>query len=83
MLVAFNPSPINEMIDRCDLKQVDYFILNEVEGQALAGIDSEEPEAIKEALKVKFPDASFVLTLGEKGSVSLIKKRYFIRIALR
>ena len=77
MLVAFNPSPINEMIDRCDLKQVDYFILNEVEGQALAGIDSEEPEAIKEALKAKFPDASFVLTLGEKGSVFFNKEEAF------
>ncbi len=77
MLVAFNPSPINEMLNQCDLNQVDYFILNEVEGQALSGIDSEEPEVIKEALKSKFSEASFVLTLGEKGSIFFNKEETF------
>ena len=67
MTVVFNPSPIDEGVFECDLSLVDYFVLNEVEGQALAGIQSEEPEIIKAALLEKFPDAIFMLTLGENG----------------
>lgn len=68
LLVAFNPSPADEAIWTCDLELVDCFILNEVEGRILAEIDSEEPADIMEALKNKYPHASFVLTLGDKGS---------------
>lgn len=66
--VAFNPSPIDEGVWECDLNLVDLFVLNEVEGRILAGIRSEEPEEIMTALKEKFPDASFVLTLGDRGA---------------
>ena len=66
--VAFNPSPIDDGVWECDLNLVDLFVLNEVEGRILAGIQSEEPDQIMAALKEKFPDASFVLTLGDKGA---------------
>lgn len=69
MLVTFNPSPASESIYECDLNQVDYFILNEVEGAMLADILSDDVEMIKKSLCNKYPQASFVLTLGEKGSV--------------
>ena len=74
MLVAFNPSPINEAIDQCDLGLVDYFILNEVEGGALAGESMDDIEGIQIKLTEMYPDASFVLTLGEKGAVFFNKK---------
>jgi ribokinase len=67
LLVAFNPSPADEGVFECDLNLVDYFILNEVEGKILAGIDSEEPDDIMNALKDKYPEAAFMLTLGDQG----------------
>lgn len=68
MVVAFNPSPVNEAIEACDLRRVNYFILNEVEGKYLAKADSDEPGVIMEKLQERFPDAGFVLTLGENGA---------------
>ena len=74
MRVAFNPSPASESIYECNLSQVDYFILNEVEGAMLADTLSDDVELIKESLCKKYPQASFVLTLGEKGSVFFNQK---------
>lgn len=68
MKVVFNPSPINDAIQSYPLDLVDCFILNEVEGQSLACTDSREPEAVMNGLKARFPNAEFVLTLGEAGS---------------
>lgn len=68
LIVAFNPSPADEGVFWCDLSLVDYFILNEVEGKILAGIDSEEPGDIMAALKEKYKGASVVLTLGDRGA---------------
>ena len=66
--VALNPSPINENLHTIPMELVDYFILNEIEGKEIAEAESEEPEEIMEKLKTKYPNAIFVLTLGEKGS---------------
>lgn len=52
----------------CNLELVDYFILNEVEGRILAGTDSEEPAPILKALREKYKNAAFVLTLGDQGA---------------
>lgn len=68
MIIMLNPSPYNEEIEEYPLKMVDYFLLNEVEGRMLAKTSSEETEKIVRGLKEKFPDAAFVLTLGEEGS---------------
>lgn len=75
MVVAFNPSPVNEMIEACDLRRVNYFILNEVEGKYLAKADSDEPGVIMEKLQERFPDAGFVLTLGENGAYYFDKEK--------
>lgn len=69
LMVIFNPSPMNEVVYNYPLELVDFFILNEVEGRMLAGSESEDSEIIMDGLKKRFPKASFVLTLGEKGSV--------------
>lgn len=68
MLIAFNPSPINDLVEEYELDKIDYFILNEVEGRYLAKAESNEPEHIMKKLQERFPNARFVLTLGENGA---------------
>lgn len=68
MTVIFNPSPINDALMELDLHNVDMFVLNEVEGRALANITSEDVEEILSALRQAFPTAAFVLTVGEQGA---------------
>ena len=51
-----------------DVDKIDIFIVNEIEGAGLAGIDSDESDTIIKALQKRFPDKKIVLTLGENGS---------------
>lgn len=67
MLVAFNASPITPELFRYPLQDVDYFLINEVEGRALAGADSEAYEAVLDALREKY-EAAVVLTVGSEGA---------------
>lgn len=67
MRIAFNPSPINEKISQLPLENVEFFLLNEIEGAALGG--GEEPEEVLEGLKRRFPSAKIVLTLGKEGAL--------------
>lgn len=69
MRVAFNPSPISEELLSYPLELVDVFILNELEGQTLSGIESEKGSEVMASLIKKFPQAAIVLTLGEKGAM--------------
>lgn len=67
LIIALNPSPMDEKILMLPLEYVDYFILNEVEG---ADISSAREEIdILEALINKYPNSKIVLTLGENGSI--------------
>lgn len=66
LCVIFNPSPVNEGLKEYPLEYVRWFLLNEIEGAALSG--ETEPEKILAALKAEYPNASVVLTLGEKGA---------------
>lgn len=66
MRVALNPSPINKALTESPaLKNVEWFILNEIEGFELTG--EREPQAICEAMRARFPGCRVVLTLGKKG----------------
>lgn len=65
--VAFNASPITAELLSYPLDQVDYFIINEVEGKALAATQESDYEAILAALVARFPKATVVLTVGENG----------------
>ena len=67
MKIAFNPSPIDETLFALPMDAVDYFILNEIEGEALSG--ESEPEKAAERLLEKYPHARVVLTLGGKGCI--------------
>lgn len=68
MKVALNPSPIDEKLLSYKLSKVDYFILNEIEGQQITGFPSSEPSEILNELKKRYPKASCVLTLGGEGA---------------
>ena len=67
MIVALNPSPFNEKIKTYDLSKVDYLLVNEVEGNLLAGCS--DPREIAEAIRKQYPDMNVVLTLGCDGSI--------------
>lgn len=67
MKIAFNASPINGDLPKYPLELVDWFLINELEGQAIAGIAETDPEKVLEALLKKFPNAAVVLTLGGDG----------------
>lgn len=67
MLVAVNASPVNEKLFTYPLELADYFIINEIEGQAIAGTQETDYEKILDALLAKFPQTAVVLTLGGDG----------------
>ena len=67
MKIAFNASPITPELLEYPLELVDWFIINEVEGKALSGVDSSNYEKILEGLVNRFPHATIVLTVGEEG----------------
>lgn len=67
MVIALNPSPIDEALLSLDLSRVDYLLVNEIEGAALSGF--EDPERILHALHDSFPHTCIVLTLGGEGGM--------------
>lgn len=67
MTIVLNPSPMDEVIDECDLGKVSVFVLNETEGQQLTGMTT--PTTIVAAMEASFSNAKIVLTLGKGGSI--------------
>lgn len=64
--VALNPSPLDDALKNSPaLDDVDWFIINELEGCELTG--ETEPEAICKAMRSKYPKCIVVLTLGVDG----------------
>ena len=67
MRIVFNPSPFNESIATYPLEKVDWFVLNEIEGEELTG--EKDPEKILQAAREKFAGAKTLLTLGKRGAM--------------
>lgn len=67
MRVAWNPSPVTDVVSAVKLDMLTWLVINEIEGQAITG--ESEPEAILEALERRAPELRVVLTLGAEGSV--------------
>lgn len=69
LTVAFNPSPMPEHVEALALHNVDFFLVNEIEGAHLAGMPDAQAgyETILQKLSARFPQAGIVLTLGDKG----------------
>lgn len=75
MKVILNPSPMSDSLPAL-LPQVDWLILNEVEGADLTG--TSDPDAIVDALLARYPACRIVLTLGTQGSMYADgESRYF------
>lgn len=67
MMIALNPSPYDEKLDKCDLSKVSLFLLNEIEGEQITG--KKEPEAIMDQIVKMYSNSKVVLTLGVDGVV--------------
>ncbi|MBP0980508.1 MAG: hypothetical protein J6Q18_02985, partial [Oscillospiraceae bacterium] len=67
MLVALNPSPIDDELLNSDLSKVTYFIMNEVEAAKISG-KTDVNEAL-EVLRGKYPQSKIVITMGGDGSM--------------
>ena len=63
--VAFNMAPMNANARALPLALIDYFIINETEGEALTG--KTEPSEICDAVLDQYPHSAVVLTLGPAG----------------
>lgn len=64
--LAFNFAPFDANAEY-PLELVDYLFLNEIEGEGLSG--ESDPWRMYERLRVRFPRAETVLTLGPRGSL--------------
>ena len=69
MQIFLNPSPYHEALEKCDLRKISCFLLNEIEGEQMTG--ETKPEKILEVMHEKYPSAKIVLTLGKEGSLYL------------
>ncbi len=67
MRIAWNPSPITDVIREVDFGMISWLIINEIEGQAITG--EAEPEKILKVFRDQYPQTRVVLTLGADGSV--------------
>ena len=66
--IALNLSPVSErLIASPALSLVTWFLINEVEGQAMSG--ESQPERICEAILDRFQKSVIVLTLGKDGAI--------------
>ncbi len=67
MKIAWNPSPVTEVLQKIDFHQITWLIINEIEGACITG--KEKPEEILDELAGRYPEMRVVLTLGGEGSV--------------
>ncbi len=66
MLVGFNVAPMTRDVFKLPLDLIDYFVINENEGRALAA--TENLDAVPGRLLELYPNCRVLLTLGEQGS---------------
>lgn len=72
--IILNPSPMDQQVLDCPVKQVDYIILNEIEAAEICGLVGKiKDEQLAGKLAESFPHTKVILTLGEKGALYLEK----------
>lgn len=69
MKIAFNPSPMDENIQKLPLEKVSFLFVNETEGAEISACAQDEPEKILKKLGEMFPNTEVILTLGSKGAM--------------
>ncbi len=67
LIVVLNPSPITKSLLEIPSKYIDWYILNEIEGQEITG--EQEPNKIIDTMLKNNPACRVVLTLGVQGSI--------------
>ena len=67
MQVAFNASPITDAVIGYPLELADYFLINEIEGMALAGTEEKDFGAILDRLAARYK-AAIIHTVGAAGA---------------
>ncbi len=67
MQIALNPSPFNDKLKEVDMSKISIFLMNEVEGGQITGL--EKPEDIIAKVVEMYPKAKIVLTLGKDGAI--------------
>lgn len=67
MQIALNPSPFNDKLKEVDMSKISIFLMNEVEGGQITGL--ENPEEIIAKVVEMYPKAKIVLTLGKDGAI--------------
>lgn len=67
MIIALNPSPFDEKVQKCDLSKVSIFLMNEIEGNQITG-EYDSNKILSEMLH-RYPYAHVILTLGKNGVV--------------
>ncbi len=67
MQIALNPSPFNDRLKAVDMSKISLFLMNEVEGGQITGL--EDPEEIIARVVELYPNAKIVLTLGKDGAI--------------
>lgn len=65
--VAINASPMDEKVLSFPMEYVDWLVVNEIEGAAIASCEKESE--ILPALKQKYPKMNVLLTLGKRGAI--------------
>ena len=66
MVILMNPSPCDESLKNLPLNKVDYFFINEVEGELLTG--KKDPQDILKTMLELYPESKTILTLGSDGA---------------
>ena len=67
--ICFNPAPMTDAVHSFNLKDVNLFIVNEIEGAELARLPADSaPETVLAALSRRFPTSTVCMTLGADGS---------------
>ena len=95
MKIVLNPSPMDEQIFTLPLDCVDYLILNEGEGAAMAsrfrtpedeggsqpGGSESAADGILARLMARFPDTHIIMTLGSRGSAYRYRGQVYAQAA--
>ncbi len=66
MITFMNPSPCDDSLNSQPLELINYFFINEVEGEILTG-RKDFSETLK-AMTEKYPSAGIILTVGDQGA---------------
>jgi ribokinase len=65
MKIAFNPSPFDGAVKKCDLKKISFLFINEIEGYEISG--EKRPDGILDFFAARCPKTAIILTLGQDG----------------